>query len=238
MFKRVVLLVAAVALLVPVGLAGVWLWGQVSSPAIAQTSEAEYSPAQTITVVGQGSVRVQPDIARVSVGVETTADAIAEGVTDNEAQMSAILAALEAAGIDAKDIQTTNFSISLDRYPEPLPRVEGAETVDMVGDVLDAVIEAGANNIWGVSFTVEDPAAAQADARIDAIADARQRAGALAELSEVQLGPVMSVSEVISGGSSPVLAMAERAVAYDSATISPGELEITYQVQVTYFIEL
>jgi uncharacterized protein len=257
MFKRVVLLVAAVALLVPVGLAGVWLWGQVSSPAIAQTSEAEYSPAQTITVVGQGSVRVQPDIARVSVGVETTADAIAEGVTDNEAQMSAILAALEAAGIDAKDIQTTNFSISLDRYPEPLPRVEGAETeesqpvyrisnmvhvtirdLDMVGDVLDAVIEAGANNIWGVSFTVEDPAAVQADARIDAIADARQRAGALAELSEVRLGPVMSVSEVISGGSSPVLAMAERAVAYDSATISPGELEITYQVQVTYFIEL
>ena len=256
MFKRVVLLVAALALLVPVGLAGVWLWGQVSSPAVAQDSEAEYSPAQTITVVGQGSVRVQPDIAQVSVGVETTSETIAEGVVDNEAQMESILAALEAAGIDAKDIQTTNFSISLDRYPEPMPRVEGTEAeeaapvyrisnmvnvtirdLEMVGDVLDAVIEGGANNIWGVSFTVEDPAAAQADARTDAIADARERAGALAELSEVQLGPVMSISEVISGGSYPVPAMAERAAAAGGASISPGELEITYQVQVTYFIE-
>ena len=256
MFKRVVLLVAAMALLVPVGLAGVWLWGQVSSPAIAQESETEYSPAQTITVVGQGSVRVQPDIAQVSVGVETTAETIAEGVADNEAQMEAILTALEAAGIDAKDIQTTNFSISLDRYPEPMPRVEGSEgeeaapvyrisnmvnvtirELEMVGDVLDAVIGAGANNIWGVSFTVEDRAVAQADARADAIADAQERAGALAELNEVQLGPVMSVSEVISGGSYPVPAMAERAVASGGGTISPGELEITYQVQVAYFIQ-
>jgi uncharacterized protein len=256
MFKRVVLLFAAAALLVPVGLAGVWLWGQASNPVIAQTSEAEYSPAQTITVVGHGSVRIAPDIARVSVGVETTAETIAEGVADNEAQMEAVLAALEAAGIAAEDIQTTNFSISLDRYPEPLPRLEGAEVeepapvyrisnmvnvtirdLDAVGDVLDAVIEAGANNIWGVSFTVEDQDAAQADARVDAIADAQQRAAALAELSEVQLGPVMSVSEVISGGSVPVLAVAERAAAFGDAAISPGELEIAYQVQVTYFIQ-
>ncbi|MGC9334181.1 MAG: SIMPL domain-containing protein [Anaerolineae bacterium] len=257
MFKRIGLLVVAVALLVPVGLAGVWLWGQVSSPAVAQSSsEAVYSPAQTITVIGQGSIRVEPDIARVSVGVETSSETVAEGVADNEAQMKAILVALEAAGIEAKDIQTTNFSISLDRYPEPLPKLEGTEEeqaapiyrvsnmvnvtirdLEMVGDILDAVIEAGANNIWGVSFTLEDPSVAQAEARIDAIADARQRAGALAELSEVQLGPVMSVSEVISGGSIPMSVAVERAAAAGGVSISPGELEITYQVQVAYFIE-
>jgi uncharacterized protein len=257
MFKRIVLLVVAVALLVPVGLAGVWLWGQVSSPAVAQSSsEAVYSPAQTITVIGQGSIRVEPDIARVSIGVETSSETVTEGVADNEAQMQAILAALEDAGIEAKDVQTTNFSISLDRYPEPMPRVEGSEEgqaapvyrvsnmvnvtirdLEKVGDVLDAVIEAGANNIWGVSFTLEDPSVAQADARIEAIADARQRAQALAELSEVALGPVMSISEVISGNSFPVVTMLERAAVADGGSISPGELEITYQVQVAYFIE-
>ncbi|MCL7452394.1 MAG: SIMPL domain-containing protein [Anaerolineae bacterium] len=257
MFKRVMLLVAVVALLVPVGLAGVWLWGQVSGPAVAQEStETEYSPAQTITVVGQGSVRVQPDIARVSLGVETRADTISEGLVENGEQMEAILAALAAAGIDDSDIQTSNFSISLDRYPEPFPQVEGAEgeesqpvyrisnmvnvtirDLDTVGDVLDAVVEAGANNIWGVSFTLEEPSAAEAEARVDAIADAQQRAAALAELTEVQLGPVMSVSEIISGGSFPVSSVVERAALAADASISPGELEITYQVQVSYFIE-
>ena len=69
MLKRVVLVMLVAALLVPVGLAGVWLWGQVTSPAAAQTTAetaAVHDPAQTITVVGQGSVSITPDIARVS----------------------------------------------------------------------------------------------------------------------------------------------------------------------------
>jgi uncharacterized protein YggE len=220
-----------------------------------------YSPAQTITVIGQGSVHAEPDIARVSIGIETSAESVAEAVQENGAEMDSILAALEDLGIDEKDIQTSNYSVYLDRYPETLPRavVEGEEEalapqpvyrvsnmvsvtireLERVGDVLDGVIEAGANNIWGVSFSLDDPEAAIADARVDAIADALARAGALAELSGVELGPVMSVSEVIGGGAAPyAIAMdsVERAAA-GGAAISPGELEIGYQVQVSYFIE-
>ncbi|MGD2205844.1 MAG: SIMPL domain-containing protein [Anaerolineae bacterium] len=257
MLKRVLLVVAAIALLVPVGLAGVWAWGHVTSAAIAQTSEttADYNTAQTITVVGRGSVRIEPDIAQVSIGVETSAETIAEAVAENETQMKAILTALEEANIAEKDIQTMNFSIHMDRYPEPMPRSveEGSEPqpqyrvsnmvnvtirdLDAVGDVLEVVIEAGANNIWGLSFGLDDQEAAQVDARADAIADAKDRAEALAELSGVELGPVMSVSEVISGGAVPMpVEVAERAMA-GGGSISPGELEIGYQVQVTYFIE-
>ncbi|MFL7811946.1 MAG: SIMPL domain-containing protein, partial [Anaerolineae bacterium] len=143
-------------------------------------------------------------------------------------------------------------SISLDRYPEPLPRTTEEEAapvyrvsnmvnvtirdLDTVGEVLDAVIEAGANNIWGVSFTIEDPSAAQADARSDAMADASARAEALAGLAGVELGPVMSVSEVIGNSSfQPEIAYA-RDAAGSGGTISPGEVEIGYQVQVSYFI--
>jgi uncharacterized protein YggE len=258
MFKRILLVGLAVALLVPVGLAGVWLWGQATSPAAAQTSEAtsDYSPAQTITVVGQGSVRVQPDIAQVSIGVETSSETAAEAVKENETQMEAILAALKEAGIAEKDIQTMNYSVYFERNPEPMPRAVGTESgqvtpqyrvsnmvnvtirdLEKVGDVLDAVIEAGANNIWGVSFSLDDPKSAQADARTEAITDAAARAEALAGLSGVKLGPVMAISEVISGGSYPVpQVMLERAAA-GAGPISPGELEIGYQVQVTYFIE-
>ncbi len=256
MFKRIMWIGLALATLLALTLGGAWLWGQVG-PAAAQGSETTatgYSPAQVITVVGQGSARVEPDIARVSVGVETSAETIAEAVAENEAQMEAVLAALAEAGIAEKDIQTTNYSISLDRYPEPMPRTgeEQAPPVyrvsnmvnvtirdlEKVGAVLDAVIEAGANNIWGVSFTIEDSSAAQGEARADAVANARERAEALAELSGVELGPVMSVSEVVGGSGVPMAfdVVVERA-AVGSGSISPGELEIGYQVQVSYFIE-
>lgn len=253
MARRIGLVTLAIALVGTVGLAGIWLWGQATSPAAAQATD--YQPAQTITVVGQGKVSVEPDVAQVSIGVETSAETVGEAVAANGTQMEAILAALKDLGIAEKDIQTMNYSIQLDRYPEPMPRAEGSSEepapqyrvsnmvnvtirdLDKVGDVLDAVIEAGANNIWGVSFSLDDPEAAQAEARANAIADALSRAEALAELTGVELGPVMAVSEVIGGGVSPVsAAMVERAVS-GGGPISPGELEIGYQVQVIYFIE-
>jgi len=255
MLKRVALVGIAIALSLSLGMAGVWLWGQVASPAEAQSAESDtgYSPNETITVVGQGSVSVKPDIARVSLGVETSSESISEAVTESETIMASILDALEALGIEAKDIQTTNYSITLDRHPEvmaqegslgesqPRYRVSNMVSVtirdlDSIGDVLDAVLEAGANDIWGISFAADDPAEAQAEARADAIEDALDRAGALAELNSVELGPVMSLTEVI--GSNPIQTVKlEAAVVGGAGTISPGELEIGYQVQVTYFIE-
>jgi uncharacterized protein YggE len=197
---------------------------------------------------------MEPDIARVSVGVETSGESISEAVAENDTRMEAVLDALLAAGVEEKDIQTANYSISLDRYPEPMPRVEPAtgepaaqyrvsnmanvivRDLETVGAVLDAVVEAGANNIWGISFALEDPTAAQAEARADAIDNAAARAEALAELSGLTLGPVMSVSEVVGGGPVPMSLSVERAAAGGGA-ISPGELEIGYQIQVVYFIE-
>jgi uncharacterized protein YggE len=256
MLKRIALIVVAVALLLSAGLAGVWFRDQGTGPAVAQTTESEYSPAQTITVVGQGSVRSEPDIAQVSIGLETSGETIAEAVAENGTKMTAMLQALEAAGIDEKDIQTTHYSVQINRYPEPMPRVAGSEAgepapqylvsnmvnvtirdLNSVGDVLDTVIEAGANNIWGVSFNVEDPSDAQAEAQAEATADARARAESLAALNGVELGPVMSVSEVVGGGGVPVALMAVERAAGGAGPISPGEVEVNYQVQVTYFIE-
>ena len=256
MLKRVVWIVAVLGLVAAVGLSGVWLYGQLASPVLAQTTPepatADYSPNQTITVVGQGTVRVQPDIAQVSIGIETSSATVAEAVQDNETQMEAILAALKAAGIADKDIQTMNYSIYLDRSAEPMPAVgtssEGGTAVyrvsnmvqvtirdlEKVGDVLDAVIGAGANNIWGVSFSVDDPTAAQADARAQAVEDALTRAQALAELNGVMLGPVMAINEVVSGNVYPAAVKMETAAG--GGSISPGELEVSYQVQVSYFI--
>jgi uncharacterized protein YggE len=258
MLRRAVLVAVAMALVIPIGLAGVWLWGQAATPAAAQTAApaTNYNPAQTITVVGQGSVRIKPDIAQVSIGVETSAETVSQAVQDNKTQMESIMTALTKAGIAEKDIQTMNYSIQFDRYPQPVPASTSTEEgtaqpvyrvsnmvnvtirdLDQVSNVLDVVVGAGANNIWGVTFSLDDQTKAQADARADAISDAKARAEALAELTGVQLGPVMSVSEVISGGSIPVLVEKAAMASGGAGPISPGELEISYQVQVSYFIE-
>ncbi len=255
MVKRVLLTGILIALLVPVSLVAVWVWGQAVGPAVAQATEdtSAYSTAETITVVGQGSVKVRPDVAQVSIGVETSAETVSEAVDENQAKMESILAALDGLGIEEKDVQTMHYSIQLDRYPEPMPVTEstGADAqpvyrvsnmvnvtvrnLDRVGDVLDAVVEAGANNIWGISFSLDDRDAAEEEARAEAIADARSRAGALAELTEVTLGPVMSVSEVLGAGGVSVPVTVERELSA-AGSISPGEIEVSYQVQVTFFI--
>jgi uncharacterized protein len=259
MIRRIVWGLAAVALVAAVGLGAAWVYGQAMSPVAAQSASAPaYSAAETITVVGQGSVQVAPNIAQIMIGVETMAETVSEAVAENAAKMEGLLAALKAEGVAEKDIQTTNFSINFERYAEPTPRVleEGAAAeprlqyrvsnmvnvtvrdLDTVSGVLDAVIEAGANNIWGVNFSLDERDEAQAEARSQAVADARARAEALAALSEVTLGPVMAVSEVVGSSPYPVtMVAAERAAVAGAGPISPGEVEISYQVQVTYFIE-
>jgi len=253
MLSKIGLIGASVVLALAVAVAAVWGYGMATRPVSAQAAtEVEHKATETITVIGQASVRRAPEIAQISIGVETMGATVGEAVKDSDAKMLAVLAALKAAGIAEKDIQTMNYSIQFERYPqmgieapgtqpEPQYRVSNMVNVivrdlEAVDEVLDAAIEAGANNIWGVTFSLEDPKTAQADARADAIADAKSRAQALADLGGVKLGPVMSISEALGGGVVYSPAVMERA-ALSAGSISPGEVEIGYQVQVSYFIE-
>jgi uncharacterized protein YggE len=256
MLKRTTLLLLSAALVVAAALAGVWVYGLSTRPALAQTPEAPaYNPSRTITVVGQGTSRVQPDVAQVTIGVETLAGTVSEAVKENDAKMQAILAALKQVGIADKDVQTSNYSISSERSGSvPLPeggtsdqgkaqyRVSNMVNVTIrdlskVSTVLDSVVEAGANNVWGVSFSVDDPKQAESAARSNAIADAQVRAEELARLGSVKLGPIMSISETISGSAVPMAVKMEVAQSAGGTPISVGEVEVTYQAQVVYYIE-
>jgi uncharacterized protein len=250
--RRVGLVVLAVALLAGAGLAGAWLSGQRGSTVQAASPAAE--AGRVITVVGQGLARVAPDIAQVSVGVDTVAETVSDAVKESNSKMDAILAALKALGIAEKDIQTQNFSISVEQgggqpTPEgsaatarPKYRVTNMVTATIreltkVGNVLDAVVEAGANNIWGVSFSVEDTKAALAEARGKAVVDAQARAQELAGLAGVQVGSIVSMSEVVGNNSYPVAVERAFAMGADSSSVSVGEVEVTYQVQVVFSLE-
>ncbi len=205
-----------------------------------------------ITVVGQGTAYGQPDQATVVVGVDSFAPTVAEATAQNQTTLDNVMAALAAAGIADEDVQTTNYSLYAeqiygDKGPEGIAGYRVSNQVNvkirdisLVGDVLGAVTEAGANAIYGVNFSVADPAALEAEARAKAMEDAAKRAASLAELGNVTLGQVKVISEVVGQPVMP-LGMGGGGVAMEQAAsvpgISPGQLSYQVQVQVTYNIQ-
>lgn len=210
-------------------------------------------PLRSITVTGDGDAAGAPDQAQVNAGVQTMAPTVADASRQNQAIVEQILAALAEQGIDAKHIQTANYSI----WPEQHHDARGSgevtitgyrvnntvnvtiEDIEKVGKVLAAVTNAGANTIHGVNFGVKDTAALEERARAAAMKDARARAESLAELAGVELGEVLSISTT-SQGNYPMPMMAGGRMAMMEAAptpgISPGQLSVSAQVHVSWAI--
>ncbi len=222
-------------------------------PAGTETAVEPAAATGGITVIGRGEAFGQPDEAYLNVGVETFAVEVTTATAENEEKIQTIITTLKEQGIAAEDIQTSNYSLWAEqiygeRGPEGIAgyRVNNQvqvtiREVEKVGDVLTAVTNAGANSIYGVSFSVADPAALEAEAREEAIANAQERARLLAELSGVTLGDVVAVSEVIGqmpyremGGLGGGGYMAAEAA---GTSISPGQLSYHVEVQVTFAIK-
>ena len=206
---------------------------------------------RTITVVGEGKVDVQPDVAYLNLGVVVTRPTVREASSANQEVIDAVIMAVKDAGVAEEDIQTSSFSVNVNNYgpngimPETEWTYQVSNNVNVtirdlasVSKVLDTAIEAGANNIYGVNFALQDSAAAQSEARRAAVADAEARAEDLAALTGVGVGEVVSVSEVI--GSQPVYgSFRENAMGMGGGggtPIQPGQLNLTMQIQVTYAI--
>jgi uncharacterized protein YggE len=226
----------------------------------AQSSEAiaaQTGPDLTrnITVVGEGRVRMKPDIAQTNIGVEVVAESIKEASSQVQETMNNVIKVLTEQGVEEKDIQTAGYNVWVERpygpegpQPEAKPLYHVSNNVsvtvrnlDNLGTILDAAIEAGANNIFGVNFSVADPSSFQSQAREEAVANARSKAEELAKLNNVEVGQLISVSEVI-GGSNPLFFSGVRSAVAEGlggggGPIAPGELELTVQLQVTYALQ-
>jgi uncharacterized protein YggE len=202
---------------------------------------------RTITVIGRGVVRAQPDTAQALVGVELTAGTAVSAALGVNQVMQDIIAALQLQGISKEDIQTSGYNIyaesplregPLEIPPAPLYRASSNVRVvirdlSQIGDVLDVAISAGANSIHGVSLSIADTAALASEARALAVADALNSAQEWAALTGLALGPVLSVSEVL-GGAAMSLPIVEVALGGGAGYISPGEQEISMQVQMVF----
>lgn len=205
----------------------------------------------SITVVGEGDVQVAPDQVTVTVGVTTEAKTAAEALQSNSAKMAELFKTLKANNIADKHVQTSNFHVSpqqvFDRDGQHPPKIVGYMVTNQVtikvlevaklGAILDAVVQAGGNQIQGVTFSVADPQPHLDQARRKAIADAKHRATQYAEAAEVKLGKPQLIQETASSPPRPMFAQAMRGVAAAEAPIAAGEHTISAQVTVVFAIE-
>ncbi len=226
----------------------------------AQEDGASRDGRRTVTVSGVGKVSATPDVADISVGVVTDAPTAREALSGNNQAMRSLTEQLKARGLAEKDIQTDNISLN-PRYSQPpdqpfpgqprprefTPQIVGYSVTNSVrivvrdlealGDLLDAVVTAGANQMNGISFRVSEPEALKDEARTQAVADARRKASQLCDALQMTLGSPVEVVEG-GGGFPPPQPMMARAMmmAEDSVPISPGEQELSVSVQVVYEI--
>lgn len=225
-----------------------------------QTAQAQMEPvdhSRTVTVVGEGVVKIKPDIAQVNVGVEVVKSTIKEASSAANETMDAVLAALTEAGVEEKDIQTSGFSIWVERGNAPdgsmddtLNRYHVTNSVfatlrdlDTVGATLDATMEAGANNIYGVTFSLDNPKSMESEARAKAVENAKAKAEELATLNDATVGSVVSISEVVGqgggyyGGNFAMASMAPGGMGGGGTSVNPGELSLSMQLQITYELQ-
>lgn len=205
--------------------------------------------AATLTVVGRGAVRVQPDLATVNLGIDIVRPALPDALTAANTQMEAIIAAARAAGVAENDIQTTSFYVSVLRSYDPTgnpSEITGFQVSNQVSvtvrdltkvsDVLADAVAAGANAIYGITFSLADPTGAAMEARRLAVEDARARAEVLADATGQPLGRIASLTEVSSpyGPPSPLLASGAEGAAGYAPPIQGGTVEVVVQVEVTF----
>jgi len=217
-------------------------------------NQAAAETPRTLNVSGLGVVYLTPDIAYINIGVNTQKPNAAEAVTENKTQTTEVIQAIKDFGVDEKDIRTTNFSIWSNPQYDPAGTGQILSTtytvdntvnvtvrdLDKLGDLLDAAVSAGANNIYSIQFDVEDKAAATKEARTKAVEDAKAEAQDLADASGVKLVEISNISYY---ESSPTPYFEGKgggggaAVADVAVPIQPGQLAISVTVNLTYTIE-
>lgn len=212
-------------------------------PAAAQSNSGVPGMRQ-VSVLGHGEVKARPDTATIQIGIDTEAANAKDALAQNNTQAQALQQKLAELKIDTKDIQTSNFSISPtygnDGRQVTGYRVSNVVTVtirnlDSAGTLLDQVVQAGANNIYGISFSVADTQKLMEQARQAAMADAKVRATQLATAGGAAVGDVLIISENVSAPPVP-MPMLDRAAAQGapSVPVQAGEQSISIDVQATF----
>jgi uncharacterized protein YggE len=233
-------------------------------PAAAQQVQSApvVSPGATVlTVQAEGRTTRVPDLAVFTAGVTSDGKTASEALAANARAMNATMAALKASGVAPRDMQTSNLSVNpvygqQKRLPDGRTGPDGSSEGDPVivgyratnqlqvkqrdlaryGQVIDALVKAGANDVNGPSFQLDKPDAAMDEARTDAVAKARARAELYARAAGLKVARILSISET--GGWSPpqpmLYARAEKMMAAAPSPVAAGEMDVSASVTIAF----
>ncbi|MEH0194362.1 SIMPL domain-containing protein [Caulobacter sp. CCNWLY153] len=217
-------------------------------PAAAQGNDAAFR-ATTFNLSASGETAIAPDMATITLGVQTEGASAAAALSANGTAMNKVIAALKKAGVAERDIQTSNLNVNPQYVYEQNqpPRLTGyqasnqvtilARDLSKLGQTVDAAASAGANTVSGISFGLQNPQKAEDEARIKAVAALKAKSDLYARATGYKVVRLVSLNEA--GGYTPspqpvpMFAMAKREMA-DSTAISGGELKVRVEVSATY----
>lgn len=197
-----------------------------------------------VITAGEATVTKRPDVAFISVGVEAQASSAAQAQRDLATAANRLVAKAKSLGIPDSEINTAGYSIGPIYSPDGRSTITGYQAgeslelkwhnVDNVGSALDGLVQQGGATRIGVTFGLNDPEAAQAEARSLAIGDAKGRAIAMAKAAGVTLGPVLRITDQSVASRQPTYNLAPSAVGSDQTQLPVGELQVSLSVEVDY----
>jgi len=209
--------------------------------------------SHSISVSGEGKAVGIPDVAGIDLGTVIEKPQVAAAQAENTRVMNALLAALDDMGVDKKDVQTTSYNVNpaydwnngkqtLRGYSVSQNVHVKVRKLDTVGDILGKAGSLGANQVGGVSFTVDEPETLNQEARLKALKNAKEKAEALADVAGVKLGRVINFQESFGGGyPQPMYYAKDMAMGANMAESAPlveaGSSEVTSNVTITYQIQ-
>ncbi|MEM7524719.1 MAG: SIMPL domain-containing protein [Pseudomonadota bacterium] len=213
---------------------------------------AAEEPPRLLTMEGVGYASGPPDLATIRIGVETRAEEAEEALAENSGAAGKLIAEAKARGVAPRDIQTSNLSIYpiyADRgrtTPQEAPKLVGYAVSNEVvlrirdlaemGATLGGLVSAGANQMRGISFEIDDAAALLDDARRAAVADARRKAEVFAAAAGVDLGRIISISEGGGGGPAPYAAELRSFADSAAVPVEAGETTVSARVRIVWSI--
>jgi uncharacterized protein len=232
------------------GVLGAMLVVPAVTPVLAQ--DTDQPEVHTLSVTGTGIVTVQPDTAVVTLGVTTpTRDNAAAAAGDAANVMDAVIKAIKALGVEDKDIQTSTLALNgVYDYNSNPARLTGYQATNLVtvtvrditqtGAVIDAATGAGATDVNGISFRLDDQTAAEASAREQAVLNARAKADTIAKAAGVEITGTISIVETGAPVPNPIYFEDSRAagMAADQAPmpVQGGTIDLTVSVAIVYSI--
>lgn len=203
----------------------------------------------TFDVSGEGKASIKPDIASVTVGIQAQSSSVKGAQDEINNIINKVSGVIKQTGVEAKDIQTTNYNISPSYdYSGGTQKITGynantnlsikVKNLDNINRVIDAATANGANQVSGVNFEVEDKTKVEGEARQKAVDEAKNKAEQAAKIAGFKLGRIINYSENFGGFQRAVPLMMETAKSADTQTqVEPGSSEVTVNVTLSYEIQ-